>query len=137
MIAVELQAAGPGSRAARTATHWEIPTSQLSEVGGGDTSADLTRARILLVDDEDTNLSLLRRLLARWGYTQVADTTDPLQAAALYESFKPDLICLDLHMSPLDGFGVESEAGMGSTFWVILPAPVINNVVCAAHSEGP
>ena len=67
---------------------------------------DLTRARILLVDDEETNLQLLRRLLTSRGYRQLADTSDPLQALPLYQEFRPDLICLDLHMSPLDGFGV-------------------------------
>jgi putative two-component system response regulator len=67
---------------------------------------ELKRARILLVDDEPANIELLRRLLTRAGYSRFADTTDPLAAAELCESFNPDLICLDLHMSPLDGFGV-------------------------------
>ena len=67
---------------------------------------DLTRARILLIDDEEPNLVLLRRLLTRRGYTRLADTTDPLQALELHHAFRPDLICLDLHMTPLDGFGV-------------------------------
>ena len=67
---------------------------------------DLTRARILLVDDEQANLVLLRRVLASRGYRHFAETTDPLEALPLYEEYRPDLICLDLHMSPLDGFGV-------------------------------
>jgi putative two-component system response regulator len=66
----------------------------------------VTHARILLVDDEARNIALLRRVLERAGFSRLADTTDPLQAAALCQSFNPDLICLDLHMSPLDGFGV-------------------------------
>jgi putative two-component system response regulator len=67
---------------------------------------ELKRARILLVDDEPVNIALLRRLLERAGYSRLTDTTDPEQAVSLYQSLNPDLICLDLHMAPLDGFGV-------------------------------
>ncbi len=67
---------------------------------------ELARARILLVDDEEANLALLRRVLRSRGFTRLADTTDPLQVVPLYQSFRPDLICLDLHMPSLDGFGV-------------------------------
>jgi len=74
----------------------------LRSPGTPDPRNDLTRARILLVDDEEPNLQLLRRLLASRGYRQVADTPDPLQVLALYQQFRPDLICLDLHMSPLE-----------------------------------
>lgn len=68
--------------------------------------ADLRHARLLLVDDEPRNLKLLRRVLEARGYSQLLDTTDPLQVVPLYETFRPDLICLDLHMAPIDGFGV-------------------------------
>jgi PleD family two-component response regulator len=71
--------------------------------------AELTLARILLVDDELSNVQLLRRLLLSHGFTRLAETTDPLQAMSLFESFDPDLVCLDLHMSPLDGFGCWSS----------------------------
>jgi len=69
----------------------------------------LKQARILLVDDEATNIQLLRRVLERAGFSKLLDTTDPKQAASLFRAFQPDLVCLDLHMSPLDGFGVLAE----------------------------
>lgn len=64
------------------------------------------RARILIIDDEASNVAILRRMLERAGYSRLAESTDPLQAAALFTQFRPDLICLDLHMPALDGFGV-------------------------------
>jgi len=70
---------------------------------------ELKQARILLVDDEAANLGVLRRVLERAGFTKLFETTDPLQAATLFANFQPDLVCLDLHMSPLDGFGVLAE----------------------------
>jgi putative two-component system response regulator len=80
------------------------PASDVSEHG-------LKQARILLVDDEPANVSVLRRLLTRAGYTRLADTTDPLQAVAMFGAFRPDLICLDLHMAPIDGFEVLARLG--------------------------
>ena len=67
---------------------------------------ELSTARILLVDDEAINIKLLRRILERAGYTRIAETTDPEKAADLYVAFNPDLVLLDLHMAPLDGFAV-------------------------------
>ena len=72
----------------------------------GSSGVDLKAARILLIDDESANIEILRRVLERAGYRRIGHTTDPLRAPTLYEEFSPDLICLDLHMSPLDGFGV-------------------------------
>ena len=69
-------------------------------------SGDLLSARILVIDDEEANVVLMRRILERAGYTTIAHTTDPGQAAAVFRGFQPDLILLDLHMSPIDGFGV-------------------------------
>ena len=69
----------------------------------------LKQARILLVDDEAANLGVLRRVLEQAGYSRLMETSDPLEAATIFSSFQPDLVCLDLHMSPLDGFGVLAE----------------------------
>jgi len=66
----------------------------------------LSHARILLVDDEETNLRILRRVLEGSGYSTIVTTTHSAQVASLYLEFRPDLICLDLHMPELDGFGV-------------------------------
>ncbi len=63
-------------------------------------------ARILIVDDEESNVRALRRLLHAAGYTHVFDTTSPQQARALYRDHDPDLVLLDLHMPALDGVAV-------------------------------
>jgi putative two-component system response regulator len=63
-------------------------------------------ARILIVDDEQANVDLLRRLLAREGFAHVESTTDSRRAAGLYVRQRPDLILLDLHMPHLTGLDV-------------------------------
>ncbi len=70
---------------------------------------ELLGARILLVDDEPANLSLLRRALVRAGYTNILETSDPLQVYSLFQEHHPDLMCLDLRMAPLDGLGVLNQ----------------------------
>lgn len=69
----------------------------------------LKKARILIVDDQESNVRLLERLLQQWGYANLKSTTDPRQATALYDYWQPDLINLDLHMPYLDGFGVMEQ----------------------------
>jgi len=59
--------------------------------------------RILVVDDQLTNVVLLQKILARAGYERVEGITDPRE---IPERMTPDLILLDLHMPSLDGFAV-------------------------------
>ncbi len=63
-------------------------------------------SRILILDDESPNVILLQRILARAGFTRVQGITDPLTFEALFHSFAPDLVLLDLNMPRLDGYGV-------------------------------
>ncbi len=66
----------------------------------------LLGARILVIDDEEINLTILGRVLEGAGYVKVLSSRDSTLATTLYREFQPDLICLDLHMPRLDGFGV-------------------------------
>ena len=63
-------------------------------------------ARILIVDDEEANVRLLERVLGMAGYQHVASTTESHRVLELLETFKPDLILLDLVMPHIDGFKV-------------------------------
>jgi putative two-component system response regulator len=66
----------------------------------------LKEARILIVDDQETNILLLERLLHQRGFSNLRSTTDPRQVAELCTQFGPDLILLDLHMPNRNGFEV-------------------------------
>ena len=63
-------------------------------------------ARILIVDDEPREVSLLQRLLGAQGYQHCQGTSAPRQALPLFLAFRPDLVILDLHMPELDGWEV-------------------------------
>ncbi len=68
----------------------------------------LAKAKILIVDDEAANVRLLERILDLIGCppTQIVSTTDSARASALFREFRPDLVLLDLHMPPPDGFAL-------------------------------
>lgn len=64
------------------------------------------RCRVLIVDDEEGNVKLLRRILARAGFGDVIGTCDPREAIPRFQETLPDLVMLDLHMPHLDGFAI-------------------------------
>ena len=73
--------------------------------------ASTGEARVLVIDDEEANVRLLERILARGGYQHVRTLTDPREVLAEVGEFRPDLLMLDLHMPHLDGYGVLQQLG--------------------------
>jgi len=71
--------------------------------------ATLTTARILIVDDQPSNVLLLEGILQEEDYTAYKGITDSRQALSLYLEYQPDLILLDLQMPYLDGFEVMNQ----------------------------
>jgi response regulator RpfG family c-di-GMP phosphodiesterase len=67
---------------------------------------DLSGARLLIVDDEEANVQLLRRILDAAGYACVRSTNDPRAVEELLVEYDPDLIFLDLLMPAMDGHEV-------------------------------
>jgi CheY-like chemotaxis protein len=70
------------------------------------TPQNILDARILIVDDQLANVSLLEDMLETAGYTDVTSTTDPTEVCALNRQTPFDLILLDLQMPVMDGFEV-------------------------------
>ena len=69
----------------------------------------LPKARILVVDDEPSNVRLLERMLDLFGGIEYRCTTDPREAVSLFAEFQPDLVLTDLHMPHLDGYQLMSQ----------------------------
>jgi len=70
------------------------------------TEAEILSASVLIVDDQQANVSLLEQALGDAGYTRVASTMDPHEVCALHRKNRYDLILLDLQMPGMDGFQV-------------------------------
>jgi formate hydrogenlyase transcriptional activator len=69
-------------------------------------SVEIHNAKVLIVDDQRANVSLLDRMLRGDGYTCVSSTMDPLEVCEMYRQHRYDLILLDLEMPGMDGFQV-------------------------------
>ena len=67
---------------------------------------EILDAGILIVDDQQANVSLLEQLLREAGYAAVASTMNPHEVWALHRKNRYDLILLDLQMPGMDGFQV-------------------------------
>jgi putative two-component system response regulator len=68
--------------------------------------AALTRMKILVIDDEPTNVALLQDMLGEAGYTRIKAITDSRLALETCAAFAPDLVLLDLMMPHIDGFSL-------------------------------
>jgi two-component system alkaline phosphatase synthesis response regulator PhoP len=79
----------------------------------------MSKAKILVVDDESSILNLVTSYLRAEGYTYytAADGPSALKAARAY---KPDLIVLDIMLPGMDGIEVLSQLRRESDVYVIM-----------------
>ena len=68
--------------------------------------ANILHGKILIVDDQQFNITLHERMLRGAGYDLIMSTTDPGAACLLHAENHFDLILLDLQMPGMDGFEV-------------------------------
>ncbi len=64
----------------------------------------LLNARILIIDDNQSNVDLLKDILTTEGYTSLLCLTDSRDAQNLYLAYDPELVLLDINMPYFDGF---------------------------------
>jgi EAL domain-containing protein (putative c-di-GMP-specific phosphodiesterase class I)/AmiR/NasT family two-component response regulator len=61
---------------------------------------------ILIVDDHEPNVLLLKKLLEASGLNDIEGLTDPRLALRRFDQRRPDLVLLDLHMAHMDGIAL-------------------------------
>ena len=65
--------------------------------------------RVLIIDDEPSNVRLLEEVLRAAGYTNIRGSTASPAVLQLYAEFRPDILLLDLHMPGLTGLEVMEQ----------------------------
>ena len=96
----------PGDAERELLPEWPAAGRRFPSSAAQPNFAPTDETRVLVVDDEPANTTLLTELLRTWGYSEVHATNDPDEVVALCAEIQPDLVVLDLHMPQLDGFGV-------------------------------
>jgi putative two-component system response regulator len=85
----------------------------------------LTTAKILIVDDQSSNVLLLESILQEEDYTTYRGITDSRQVLPVFLEYRPDLILLDLQMPYLDGFEVMNQLRARVPLGIFLPILVL------------
>jgi putative two-component system response regulator len=88
-------------------------------------ATSLSAARVLVVDDRDTNVRLLRAMLSSAGVPHIEGITDPRLAVERVIAFRPDILLLDLHMPDMDGVAVLAAVRDALPPDVFLPVVVL------------
>ena len=63
-------------------------------------------ARVCIVDDQEATVRLLERVLARGGFEHIRSFTDGSAMLEAIAAESPDVLLLDLHLPPPDGFSI-------------------------------
>jgi signal transduction histidine kinase len=63
-------------------------------------------SRILIVDDNEENATVVEQILTLFGFTSLKVLNDPSEALDVVEQWDPDLLLLDLHMPGTSGFDI-------------------------------
>ncbi len=97
------------------------------------------RKRILLVDDSATSLLMVRMILEELPF-ELATAGDGEEALAKAQSFRPDLIVMDVMMPRLNGFEAcqrlrQTEAGKDVPIILLTTRGEMNNIE-AGYASG-
>jgi EAL domain-containing protein (putative c-di-GMP-specific phosphodiesterase class I)/CheY-like chemotaxis protein len=105
-------------------------------IGASAQGADLLAgACIVIVDDRDSNVLLLERVLQAAGATNLHGITDPRQAVQRCLDLQPDLLLLDLQMPHLDGYGVLAALRAAVSADAFLPVLILTADTSSAARE--
>lgn len=86
---------------------------------------ELLLSRILIVDDNHSNIEILKELLELKGYSNIKTTTKPLEAEALIVDYMPNLLILDLMMPELSGYELMERLKSNGLLTAYMPVLVL------------
>lgn len=84
---------------------------------------NLLNGKILIVDDQESNIEVLEDLLAMRGFTNIISTKDPREVLDICKTENPEIILLDIMMPYLSGFDILEqlkESGLLTGFMPVI-----------------
>lgn len=86
---------------------------------------EVRNMRLLIIDDEPVNVSLLQGILGEAGFYQVCGVTDPREGIEAFRDWRPDIVLLDLMMPYIDGYEVLKQIREETGDEAFLPVMVL------------
>lgn len=84
----------------------------------------MSRATVMMVDDEPTTLEIVQTYLEEAGYSSFVTTSQPEHAWSLLTKHQPDVLLLDLNMPVVTGFDLLARL-RGDKRWRYLPVIIL------------
>jgi len=78
--------------------------------------SEFNRAHVIIIDDDPTNIVLLKNVCEKIGIGIIDEAEDGEAALELITRFQPDLILLDIRMPRMDGFELMKQLRSNPTF---------------------
>ena len=95
---------------------------------------------VLVVDDYNTMIKILRSLLQQIGFTDIDNAHDGVAALDKMHQKRYDLVISDWHMQPMNGYDllckVRSDPDLGSTPFIMVTTESKIASVTAARAAG-
>lgn len=95
---------------------------------------------VLIVEDRQVMLKIIRRLLVQLGYARIDEATNGLEALGRLGGKRYDLILSDWNMEPMSGFEllklVRAEPATKETPFVLITAEAKPENILAAKAAG-
>ena len=95
---------------------------------------------VLVVDDYNTMIRIMRNLLKQLGFVDIDDATDGSAALAKMRARKYGLVISDWNMEPMTGYTllqeVRADPGLSSTPFIMVTAESKTENVIAAKKAG-
>jgi two-component system chemotaxis response regulator CheY len=102
-------------------------------------AVDLTMP-VLVVDDYNTMIRIIRNLLRQLGFEHIDDATDGVTALAKMRSVKYGLVISDWNMEPMTGYDllqhVRADRDLSQTPFIMITAESKTDNVIAAKKAG-
>ena len=95
---------------------------------------------VLIVDDYNTMVRIIRNLLRQLGFVNIDDANDGSSALAKMKQLKYGLVISDWNMEPMTGYDllqqVRSDPGLSTTPFIMVTAESKTENVIAAKKAG-
>jgi len=90
-------------------------------------------ARILICDDSPLMCKEIKDILEKNGHEVVAESLDAEKAVQLYEKHKPDLVTMDIIMTPPGHYAIERIKKIDNNVKIIIISVLGPEVIDAIH----